>query len=310
MRAILNRAIDYIRAHWQGRQSLAWSFWVNVAAVAAVIYGIQTRIRPPTVTDPETAYILNGLLLAVSLLVILPWQVVGTLRACKQYQQDGGTMALALGSYVGLAVLLMFTSSAVFDVWQAVYRPGAMEEANEITVERWARERASRYTLKVSEDGTRVILKGSIELGVTRVMRTLLAGEPKVKVIELHSAGGHIYEGRGLAQLVLSRKLDTHAPRICASACVTIFVAGKDRSIGPGARIGFHQYALRSTYGTPFDLGKEEQEKDRAFFAARGVDPAFLSRIFDKSHDDIWYPPTEDLLAARVVHRIARNPAE
>lgn len=305
---ILIEAWRYIGDHWQGRQSLAWSFWVNLAAVRAVIYGIETRLRPPTVTDAETALILNSVFLVVTLGVVLPWQVVGVLRASTRYQKDGGTMALALGSYVGVAVAVIFTASAVFTTWQAVYREGAMTPEGEITVERWARERAARYSLTVSPDRIRLHLKGSIEPGLSGALSELLAANKSVRALVLESTGGHIYEGRAVAKLVLARRLDTHVERICASACTTAYLAGANRTLAPGGRIGFHQYAFTPGFGTPIDNRKEEQEKDRAFFAARGVSPAFLGTIFDTPHTSIWFPETGELLNAGVVHEIAYSP--
>ena len=40
-------AKDYIRAHWLGQQSLAWSFWVNLALLRAVIIAMEELLRGP-----------------------------------------------------------------------------------------------------------------------------------------------------------------------------------------------------------------------------------------------------------------------
>ena len=185
--------------------------------------------------------------------------------------------------------------------------PHPAETEHELTVERWDRERAARYRIEILDDGTGVLLAGSIELGTTEAMRAVLEKHPDVRVLVLESIGGHIYEARGIAKLAIRRGLDTLVLGTCASACTTAFMGGKVRKIGPAGRIGFHQYGRIATYDSPFNYLKEEQEADRRFYAGRGVAQKFLDRIFEAPHDQIWFPMTTQLIDAGVVHEVTEG---
>jgi hypothetical protein len=50
----------------------------------------------------------------------------------------------------------------------------------------------------------------------------------------------------------------------------------------------------------------EEQERDLVFFSDQGVSRAFLENIFKEPSDTMWYPTTDELLEARVVHEVVR----
>ena len=66
--------------------------------------------------------------------------------------------------------------------------------------------------------------------------------------------------------------------------------------MAPGAKIGFHQYALSFGNSLPnLDLQKE-QEKDLAFFQSLGVKLPFLNRMFQHSSKTLWYPEFQELI--------------
>ena len=102
---------------------------------------------------------------------------------------------------------------------------------------------------------------------------------------------------------IVDRGLDTYALHDCNSACTIAFVAGRRRWLAPGARLGFHRYAI-SGQSTLFIDIEQEQRTDLAFYASRGVAPAFLGALFDKPHEDIWFPATDDLVAAGLAHGV------
>ena len=71
--------------------------------------------------------------------------------------------------------------------------------------------------------------------------------------------------------------------------------------LAPDARLGFHQYRLDAVNVHPFIDIEEEQRLEVENYAAQGVDRVFLARVFDKPHDDIWFPEPEELEAAGVI---------
>lgn len=298
--AMNDAARGYLQDHWQGRHSLAWSFWINLVLLRALIIGLEGLLRMPSRADGWHSEALAVVYFALAHVVVFGWQVVGVVRACDRHQADYGSMSVAWGVYLGLVLGAIFTLASVFTSFQVSFLKvdeGLMSVA-------WNREREARYALTLTGDGGGVALTGSLELGITKKLAALLREHSTVGRIALDSPGGNIYAGRGVARLILDRGLDTHVSGNCASACTTAFMAGASRSLGPGSRLGFHRYRVEAGYQVPFADPAGEQMTDRDFFTSRGIAPTFLDRVFAAPAEQLWYPETSELLAAGVVHRI------
>lgn len=165
------------------------------------------------------------------------------------------------------------------------------------------------YRFRLSEDGATIYLDGNFEHGMTADLTALLARNDAVAEIVLASEGGNIFEGRGVAGLIEAHGLDTFVKRTCASACTRAFIAGRNRTLARGGRLGFHAYRLDANYPLPFVDIAGEQERDRAFFRARKVKEAFLNLMFAIDGPELWIPSPETLLAAGVATRIEASPA-
>lgn len=148
-------------------------------------------------------------------------------------------------------------------------------------------------------EGSRAFLSGDIDFESYNVVQATLAETAGINTLVLDSTGGRIAAARGIARLVRETSLATHVSGICASACTVIFIAGTSRSMSDTARIGFHGYRLVSTV-TTLDAQDEEQ-RDKAAFAAKGISAAFLERAFDVPHDEMWFPTRKTLQAAGVL---------
>ncbi len=294
----------YLRSHWQGRQSLAWSFWVNLVLLRAVILALDRFTRPPFLEDPAAVTAATLVFFVTFHLLVFTWQVVGVVRACDAYQASFGASGVILITYLGLAASVALTLiSAVGAILQLFQEP-----EGELSYLIWERERAARYSLTLDDDARLARFSGSFELGVTKKLTTLLEEQPGIRGIVFDSPGGHIYEGRGVAKLVQRHGLDTHVLGRCSSACTTAFIAGRTRSLGPEGRLGFHRHWMAADYPVYLVDAEAEMAEDLAFYEAQGIVPAFLARVFAAPHDDLWFPSAEELLAAGVVHRIGSLP--
>ena len=56
------------------------------------------------------------------------------------------------------------------------------------------------------------------------------------------------------------------------------------------ARLGFHRYQMEAPDKVLILNIGEEMEKDRSYFAGRGVSDDFLDQVFQAGHGDIWFP--------------------
>ena len=59
----------------------------------------------------------------------------------------------------------------------------------------------------------------------------LLRQQQQIEVLHLNSAGGLIEAAREMADIIIDFELDTRVTDECASACVTLFLAGESRQL-------------------------------------------------------------------------------
>ena len=299
------RLRGYLRAHWQGRQSLAWSFWVNMVALRAAILALDRFTRPPFIEDPVAVAVITVAFFLVFHVLVFAWQVVGVVRACDAYQSHFGASGLTLIAYVGIAGVAALTLTSAVGALLLLFQ----EPEGEPAYLAWERERTARYSLGPdAEDPALLRFTGSFELGVTRRLTALLEDRPEVRGIVLDSPGGHIYEARGVAALVQRYGLDTYVLGRCNSACTTVFIAGKTRTLGPAGRLGFHQHWMDADYPVYLVDEATEMQKDLAFYEAQGIAADFLERVFITPHDGLWFPSQAEMLAAGVATRIGGLP--
>jgi hypothetical protein len=154
------------------------------------------------------------------------------------------------------------------------------------------------------------------------VFRALLAANPDVSEVRMTSNGGSVGVARDLAQIILARGLDTRVDTVCESSCTIMFLAGRSRSLAPGADIGFHRFTLNAAsiaemferdrgnlgWSTPYDMGAwlfEDTQREvydhLLYMINRGVDPAFAIRTLQSGSGEMWYPSALVLSAAGVL---------
>jgi hypothetical protein len=285
--------MNYLKAHWRGDHSMFRSFWINLVAVRLLLWMLFDRFVLPGGLP------LAGFWMYIFLdAAIFVWQAIGVIRSGEKHISGRGGMAQIWGSYAGLCVAVFATAAQ----WLGAFNAAIAEPDGELFTTRMDRLHASNYALALAADETALTLDGIIDFGATKAVQKLLELHPDIEMVVLNSSGGNIYEARGLAKQILSRKINTHTVGECSSACTIVFASGERRTLSAGARLGFHQYHLESDYLIPNVTIREEQEQDRRFFESRHIKPAFLDRIFNASHDGIWYPERSELISADVVH--------
>ncbi|NQU56429.1 MAG: hypothetical protein HQ513_04280 [Rhodospirillales bacterium] len=293
--------MNYIRSHWQGNQSLAWSFWVNLVAMRIVILYFERFTHPPFLEEPATAIALTFIYFTIFQLIVYPWQIMGLLRACDRYLSEQGSYMFVLLAQFAMVLSLLGTLIYVLGAFQALFaNPAAMI----INQRKPSPPLLGPYTLTLTDEGSRIHLSGDFRLGVTQEMASLLEQHPGVQGIIFSSNGGRVTEGRGVARLIKKGGLDTYVFEICKSACTTAFIAGATRNLGPTGKLGFHQFAMDSKFKTPYIDHEAEQMIDLTFYKQQNIDAAFLQKVFKAPNTGIWFPTLKELLEAGVVDRI------
>lgn len=156
------------------------------------------------------------------------------------------------------------------------------------------------------------------------ILLRYLRTDPDITTLRLFSRGGEVWAGQQMADIIIDFDLHTEVVDVCSSACSLMFLAGAQRTMTRGARLGFHSwswsaeniaayyesYREEEGWGDPFafaewlyrDTQKESQDI-LAYYVERGVDPGFAIRILREGHDGMWFPRRAELLEAGVLTR-------
>ena len=158
-----------------------------------------------------------------------------------------------------------------------------------------------------------------ITVGDRDYFEKVLKENADIKIVHLTSWGGSVEEAFEIADLIIDYDLDTHVIDICFSACPTLLLGGKNRTLARGSKIEFHRshwhvddikfyYEDSKEYegwDSVFDFAawihedtQEQVYKDFEFLLERGVDPLFAIKTLKADADDGWHPRRKELLEA------------
>lgn len=181
-------------------------------------------------------------------------------------------------------------------------------------------------------DGERLIFNGDVERdgydGINyvdaRELRTLLRDNPNIRILEINSDGGVGPAALEMAVAVTDFNIDTLVTENCASACTLIFLAGENRTLARGARLGFHSGSwasdnmkdyydeMRESNGWldefafaswAYEEGVRDFNKNLEFMISRGVDVQLIIRVAYVNFYDVWYPTRDELMKFGVIHQ-------
>ncbi|MEM7439022.1 MAG: hypothetical protein AAF393_05430 [Pseudomonadota bacterium] len=270
----------WIFQHWRGQAPLGLLAGVNLICVTGLFWAVLTY-APPWLALIACPVAGIGLI----------WQTVGTVRALDQFLAGSsglfltvGICALLLCAIVMLADRSVTRVSALFlDPTLGAYVPPPAQ-------------------VVLSPDGQNLRLSGEISYPMlTQFDREMTQ---TVKRVEVQSNGGNVPAARVLASRILDAGLSTHAIGDCLSACTLVFAAGARRTLAPGARLGFHGYAISGRMRTNTSDIAAEEARDRAFLVARGVSEEFVAQAYGTTHEKIWMPERSDALAAGMITHV------
>lgn len=173
--------------------------------------------------------------------------------------------------------------------------------------------------VSLSADGETLYLVGMLLDGAYQQVDAALRAAPTVHRVHLSSSGGFTIEGRLVAALVRKHRLDTYVEYYCASACTQIFAAGRERVLGPQARLGFHQAVMVDRAGATAGVrpGTDRKLEPTLVFGVNGNDtlrlayemagtkPAFIAKALSYDYENMWLPDGAELLEAGFVTRVA-----
>lgn len=295
------RGGNYFSMHWYGELSLNVSFWVNVIGlnIALVLFNkiITSKFF---ITNPVTIGRMFVITMPLIFFVIYPWQIVGLWRSCNRHKLVTGSCRCGR-----LVQLLIILGLIALPIQLKVLLP-AYKVYSKIG---FTKDPLDNCVLELKKDNTIIHLQGTLGFGVSKRVAKLLKKHPEIDSVILDSGGGRIYEGRQIGKLIRKYRLNTYSLTECCSAASIAFICGQRRYLSGSAVMGYHQYRMGFAGLEPFtDLAKE-QNADLGLFRKQGVKEDFLDKLFNASHDDLWFPSHDEMLSAGVIDEVI-NPVD
>lgn len=267
---------DYLKNHWQGTHSIPRVVWINLFTLSLII-SVLLDLAPKHLSIFENIF---GLLVLNLLLI---WQVIGafrTLRAAIKNKTDIIPILL-----LSIAIPLISTSS----IWRSV------EIIYPTPVQTQIIASAEKPTLNVSDDGTRIFIKGDINYPLHASFLHTLEHHDDIQTVVLSSSGGIIFAARAIALKITELGLNTKVDENCFSACTLIFLSGEQRILGAAGQLGFHLYATKSMLTASILDIKEQVEKDKQYLRIQGVSESFIKKAYSTPPNQIWIPTPQQL---------------
>jgi hypothetical protein len=288
--------------YFHGGLSLGVSYWplnvlVGVVVEFGVILGLQFFEADGSL-DPLAQFLLISSV-GIALILIFVWLRVGVWQAARRRAAERkslGKRAIWARFAQGMLILpVLFDLFILFIVGVTLFQYYPLAFRNDPDT--------PAYALKLLPNGTTLAFSGGVKFGLARDVQALLDASPNINTIELDSPGGRLGAAEQLSQLITARGLNTYVSGECESICTRIFVAGKQRLISWGAKLGFHSAYTRNI-NLPQAVTDAIDTQLAARYVAAGIDADFMRRAVAISPDSIWFPNYVELMNAHVVTRI------
>ncbi|MEN3950245.1 hypothetical protein [Iodidimonas sp. SYSU 1G8] len=224
------------------------------------------------------------------ILAVATWQIVGVWRSAGHHVSRGGQKFWAIVARLMVLVGLVQVGNVVV----TNMLPQLAESFRILTGD----TKLGNFHIRLLNNGTELEFAGSIKFGATEQLRQAMDGNP-VKVIHLNSNGGRIAEAVRMRDFIRSKKLVTITTSRCLSACTIAFLGGRERYVpSTGQRLGFHQGKFPGVDQQDMRFTMQSVIDDAV---AHGVDRAFMEEGYATAHSSMWYPTTEEAIAAGYV---------
>jgi len=281
---------EYCVQHWHGDLGLAQSYWVNLVALSAglaVLVGAASAFGSKV--DLDVMAIATMLAYAVVYWVVV-WQFVGVCRSTRRYIRRGGSPFGEMCGWMGIA--LAIGGHAI--VATALTIP----HFNDAVAMLRGDPNVPRMEISVLPSGREVEITGGLPAGCAQDFRSFMSGVPDVQILHVNNTGGRIHEALDIARIVAERKMTTYVSVSCESAATLIFLAGHERYVANGAKVGFHASSFLGVSGAKFPFLNGET---RSAMAAAGVDERFINRALAEPSSTMWFPSIDEMIKAGVV---------
>jgi len=297
--------VSTLRRFLRGDLALGTSYWWFGAGATAVFASLVLLLGLLVLPIPLSRSLTPGVvaILAVAALVLARVQLTGIFRAATRHEVDGLRMIPSRASPLGhIARLAAIGGVLVSFVPVAIVGSLPLRKPHAPFVEpEWDGSGPVGDSL-LFKSGTDILLAGRFTEGLADRLQRMLEDNPGVEVVHLGSSGGDAREAARIADLIEQRELVTYVRNQCLSACLLVFLSGRERWADYRARLGFHGPA-------PPDAGRVDAAGAPLPINPRAIldrlAPDWLSHVEPISPWDIWLPPRDAFAAAGIAFSIA-----
>jgi len=284
---------NYFIKHWRGELSLPISYWVNATILAGLIpipllYLASEAEQRTGSIQLSAAMLMFTLLFSVALSV---WAIAGTWRSSDNHSARGGS-----DGWANAAKFFMFIGALRLTA-QLVGLGPFVAETSQLAVGIDPMGQPAKVAVK----GQELSIIGPISLGTADLVTQALTHNPKVRRVILSSLGGRLGEAAEISKDIAARQINTVVKGECSSACTMILLAGADRSVALGSKVGFHGPSYPG-------LGVVElnpaQSKMADSYREAGLVDTFVTNALAVDPSDMWYPKEPELFKVGVLNFI------
>jgi uncharacterized RDD family membrane protein YckC len=282
--------------HWAGELPLAESLWIHGLLLPLPLLLLLGAVEAASRLD-GLALRAAGLLLLPGwtlLLVVMVWGAVGAWRAAGRPLRTRRGGPPPAWRPLGARGLVSVAAAAVLLMAGVNLAPRLFELAALLV----GHDPLGTATATVSADGRRLHVKGPLGLGSAAKVRALLDASPQLRWVVLESSAGRLPEALAIADALRARGLPTRATGECSGVCPFVFLAGSQRQLLPGARLGLQRLSA-GTFNPPYQglLNRELRQR----LAAAGLTPHLVTKTLATPPTRSWYPESDELAAAHLV---------
>lgn len=154
--------------------------------------------------------------------------------------------------------------------------------------------------LRFEVDGNVAVMTGDLTRSAPRKVGRLIESNPQLEWIELLDCPGSLDDEAALeaARMVRSAGLNTRvgSEGEIASGAVDFFIAGVERNVEVGARIGVHSWSDGSKEGVEYSKDHREHRLYLNYYREMGIDASFYWFTLNSAgSDDIHWMTIDEL---------------
>jgi hypothetical protein len=280
--------------YWKGQVSLPVSYWA-VGIAVSLLFVFLSKVVGKGIESATSSTLLGAYILGLYtlMIVLLVWQSVGVYRSAGKHTLRGGSVGWAytakLMVFVGLFSFLNQMYISGFPIMKSGFLTLIGTEIYPVT------------QFRVLNGGKELELFGGIELGSETLLEEQLDLNPDVKLLHLHSTGGRVLAAKRMMKVLRRYGIDTYVRTECSSSCTLLFLAGKNKLLGSGAKLKFHAASIGTVSGHNVkEIGQNFEEA----YLNEGIPKWFVDKIANTPSDSFWEPSNNDLLRAGVIDKI------